>query len=332
MIDRLRADIFFFALFAIAAILPFAARADGDCPAGYHQTGEQDEHQGNTTITHAVCAPDEESASSPIPSSRPAMSCAAAQQRASQLRASMEKQRGLSEMNQEQLKEWTERGSEGRNELVKDSVKLVAGEYAADSEMVQEEAGKLEDAARAYASRSFGNKYNASRMANLAALKQKLSEMDAMNGLVRAKTIFNPDTITAWEVSRDSMHNAFRTAAATNSSFAKLVNDPKFRSDLLGSPDSDPKRELLRTALSETSQLIAKRALGLAKYEAFTGPTVRIADFVFNAALDDLKIYLSADRVDQANTNAGVLARQAGVVQKKYEMVIDRLRQCRSKP
>ena len=129
--------------FAFAAIMPSVAYADGECPAGYHQQGEQDEHQGHTTITHAVCAPDEDEKPPAAPVPAIAMSCATARQRASQLRSSIDKQRGLSEANQDQREEWTRAGTAGRNKLVKDSVTLVLGAYAADSEVIQEEAKNL---------------------------------------------------------------------------------------------------------------------------------------------------------------------------------------------
>jgi hypothetical protein len=257
--------------------------------------------------------------------------CELAETQAAELLNSIEKERGFSETNQEQLREWTQLGKEGLQDLVKDSLKAAFGLYAADSDAVREEAEKLENAAQTYASRAFGSTYNTSRMADLAALRQKLGEIDAMRGLVARKTIFNPDTVTAWDVSRDSMHNAFRSAAQSNSQFAKLVDDPEFRSSLLGPPDEDPQRALVEATISETSQLLARRALDLRTYESFTGPTVRVLDFVFSAALDDLKISLSADRVDQANTNAGVLVQHAGVLQKRYKVLIDRARECHSR-
>lgn len=260
------------------------------------------------------------------------LSCTKANQRAAELVKSIESERGQSETNQEQLKEWTNEGKAGGEALLKDSVKAAFGVYAADSDAIKEEAEELERAAQTSGSRALSNSYNASRVADLNALKQQQGELDAMRGVVARTTILNADTITAWDVSRDSMHNTFRTAAQSNSNFAKLVDDPQFRDSLLGPPDENSRRALLETAIAETSQLLGKAALRLGRYEAFTGPMVRLVDFALNASLDTYQVYLSTDRVEQFDANAGALAKHAGVLQKRYKTVIDRLRECRSQP
>jgi hypothetical protein len=267
----------------------------------------------------------------PLPA-QPRLSCTVAQARIAGDLQQIAQQQKLAAENQVQLAEWSSLGNEGKWDLLKASGKLILGTYAANLEQVQGKMDKIQEAIKTYDSRlSSLSKVNVqNQVATLNALAKETAELRAIRVpfVLKSAADATLNADTAWDVSKNAMHDGFRTAAAADQELADKLNDPSVRDTLLGPPDSDPQQELMNTVLSEGSQEVAKSELGAEEYESFSGPTVRVASFILDASLADLKIYLSAQGAEQGDANAGALARAAGMMQTKYRQDYEARKTC----
>jgi hypothetical protein len=329
MICRARTGIFLAALLALAAILPAAAIAAGKCPAGYHQTGEQDEHRGNTTIKHAVCAPDDDDSPAPAPPEPQAVSCARAQEQADLDRAAVEQIQQTAEENQSELSEWTRMNTDAQKGALWAGVEFAMSSYAADTERMASSASKLESRAEFLARKLTTSRKQKIRLQYLTELQGVTSSLpSAKRVLLAKKTVLLASNIDqAWGVARGTMQNEFRVAAKHDASLQQLLKDPGFRDAFAG---DSPTTEVLSSLADQALDDAVKAASSIEQYEKFTGPTVRAGVFVREEAYNALKSLLSTNRVLQANDVAGELAKASGVLEGRYKKSVDALRSCQS--
>ncbi len=321
------------ALIVLLAAAPYAARAQlTGCPA--HAQAVATEQADNTTIVHCQCDPGYHiggGACVPVPlPAKPRLSCAVARERVAADLEQIGKQRELAAENQAQLAEWNGMGKEGRNNLVKASLVLVAGTYAANVDEVGKDMATVQQDADALAARVGTVKFNPDRYADLQQLKAVTAELKPLKLSYYTKTAAGAavDAQTSWEMSKNAMHDTFSGALAVNTQLSAQLTDPNVREALLGPPDDNPLRLHLMDALNQAVDVTAKAVPFLKQYEDVTGPTIRITDFVIDASLADLQIWFSANGAAQGDDTAGALARAAGVMQAKYRQDVDSRKTC----
>jgi len=310
---------------ALAALLmPDAALADDACGAGYHQTGTQEERQGDTIIVHPVCEAD----AAPAPKQAPApLTCDEAKRRAAVAREVIGQQAHLSEVNQKFLAQWNKMGVDARNNMVLHSIDALTGSVAAGATEESEEFEKLTQEADALRSR-MRVPYNPKYYVQKLRVQQIMREMYSVSlfGRVHQAAEAYKQGRESWDVLKASMQNAFQTGAENSARLQEILSqDAEDHEALAGDPD-EARHELERFLLKQAQAGAVKMAEKFVKYGKWAGPTVRVADFVLNAVIDDYQMGLSTDRVDQANANAGQLAIAAGIAQKKYKTAVDNLR------
>ena len=90
-----------------------------------------------------------------------------------------------------------------------------------------------------------------------------------------------------------------------------------------------PGLDALSSLTQQAGEELSKLELGLERYQKFTGPTIRAAVFVRDAAYSALLSGLSTVRVLQQSDVAGDLAKATAALQKQYKKSIDALHACR---
>jgi hypothetical protein len=134
----------------------------------------------------------------------------------------------------------------------------------------------------------------------------------------------------AWTVARDTMRGEFRVARKQDETMREVLKDPGFKEAFVGEDVETPGLDVLSSLTEQAVEETGKFLLNAEKYEQFTGPSIRAAVFVRDAAYTALLSYFSTQHVLQQNDLAGNLARSAGVLQLKYKKSVDALADCRN--
>lgn len=252
--------------------------------------------------------------------------CKAAEARVKADREIVAKQREQELVSAEDLKGWTELGYEGRKDLVKASIVLVVGMYAADADQVEEHINELQeavDAAPALAK-------SPAAAAELAAINQTRAKLASLQlpYLMKQTGAYWLEQNSAVELGKKAVNDGFRAAAGADEQLAAQLQDPQLREALLGPEVETTERDHVLSVLNETIGAVLDTVPKFKSLAQATGPWTRGAAFVFDAGLADAQIWLSANRAAQGDDNAGTLAAAAGVIQAKFKRDVDALKAC----
>jgi hypothetical protein len=327
-------------LVLLACALGLSATARADCPPHSHPYDTTEE--GHVTTVHCECdggyirtpggcspsvAPKAKRSALP---SRPRVDCAAAKQRAEQLRASVEQIRQTAERNQEELADWTKMNDEAQKAAIAAAVRFAMASYTADIEKVNRSTKKAERAAAELMKKYGRSRKQATRLRYLAQLRNALAEATPVRAMLITKrgVQLAQDADQTWTVARNTMQNEFRVAANHDANIKEILQDPGFRDAFTGDPAEEPGMEVLTSLWDEAVEDSVKVLSTAGRYEALGGSAVRAGVFVRDAAYAALESLLSTQRVSQDADAAGALAKAAGVWQKQYQTAVNDLRTC----
>jgi hypothetical protein len=258
--------------------------------------------------------------------------CSAAEHQMEMDRREIERQMRSNEMSQQELEEWKGLNGKAQKEAVVASAKFVLGEFAADLDPVRGSVSQLERQVSVLARKAANSRKYSTRMNYLAQLDTVVDQLKPLEGALFEKTIVGAglDANKTWELARNTMQHQFRMAAKQNEDVRALLIDPKFKEAFTGDSMDAPGAEVVTTLAEQAMEEAGKFVLGVEKYDKFTGPAVRAATFVRDAAYTATLSYLSTQRVLQQNDLAGALAKSAGALQQRYKKSVDALRACRA--
>jgi hypothetical protein len=258
--------------------------------------------------------------------------CAAALRQAEMDRRQIERQRQNIEMSQQELAEWSRLNEEAQKKALVAAVKFTVGTYTADIQSARASVSKLERHAAYLAKKAAQSRKYSTRMKYAAQLDSTLDRLDPKWAELMEKELLKAalDAEKAWSVARNTMHHEFRVAARHNESIRELLSDPAFRDAFSGDDIDTPGLDTFSTLAQSASEEIARFAVGLERYGKFTGPAVRAAVFVRDAAYSALLSWESTERVvQQSDEVAGDLARATASLQAQYKKSVDAVRGCR---
>ena len=315
----MRARFILVAAFAAVAAGGVARAQSASCPA--HAAAYKTEETADATIIHCRCVAGYHASGGACVLDAPApLSCTVAQARIDADLREIQEQRDLAAKNQAQLADAHGLGTKGLTDLLKAAAQFSADRYGQNANEVNQQVDKLEQQAEIYAEGVNTLKYNPDRYLDLQLLKRTSAELRTVK-FTQAKKIIASEGPASWVLARDTMNNGFVTAAAFNGQLATELNDPKFQTALFGEEADthsiryDTMANTLKAALS----VVADNAKFLADYTEITGPTITYTSFVIDGAYADLELWFAAKSADQADQNAGQLARAAGLMQAKYQ-------------
>jgi hypothetical protein len=236
--------------------------------------------------------------------------------------------RGLS---QQELSDWNKLNAKAQTDAVMAGAKFVMGEFVADIDPVRSSVSRLESQAAELAQKGINSKKSATRVRYLAQLSAALDHLEPIQGNLMDKIIVQTgdDAEKFWDVTRNTMRHEFRVAAKHNEEMRKTLQGPEFKEAFTGDDIDTPGLDVLTVLTEQAGEETGKFMLGLSKYERFTGPTIRAAEFVRDAAYNALLSYVSTQRVIQQSDLAGDLAKSAGLLQQRYKNSVDALAACR---
>jgi len=246
-------------------------------------------------------------------------------------REEIERQIRTNRFSQQELSDWARLSSKAQTAAVMAGVKFVMGEFVADIDPVRTSVSKLEREAAELAQKATNSKKSATRVRYLAQLTATLDQLEPMQGNLMDKLFVQTgdDADKVWTVARSTMLHEFRVARTSNEAMRDALREPSFKEAFTGDDIDTPGLEVLTVLAEQAGEEASKFLFGLEKYERFTGPTIRAAEFVRDASYSALLSYASAQRVTQQSNLAGDLAKSAGVLQERYKNSIDALEACR---
>ncbi len=258
--------------------------------------------------------------------------CEAVARQAEQDRAQIERQRRTNEASQEELAEWSKLNEEAQKKAVEAALMFTLNVYAANVDNVRKSLSKLERHADYLAKMAKQSRKLQARTKYLARLDSTLGKVGLkwVDVMGRTGLQHGLDIEEAWSISRDTMHHEFRVASKHNEAMREALKDPGFKEAFTGDDIDTPGMDVLTTLTDHAVEELGKFELGLQRYEKFTGPTIRAAVFVRDAAYSALLSTLSTQRVLQQNDLAGEAAKAARALQLQYQKSVDALHACRA--
>lgn len=258
--------------------------------------------------------------------------CQDLSRRAESERDRIEALRRSVDLSAEELAEWTRANGEAQKGAVLASVTFVLDEYSAGLDELHGSVSKLESEAERIARRAEQSRKFETRMRYVAQLHAIRTEWNVQWARMMGKELARTglEAKDTWELARNTMHHEFRVARSHDAAIRETLAEPGFREAFVGEDLDTPGLDVLSALAQKAGEDAAKLELGLARYEKFTGPSVRAAVFVRDALYSALASGLSTARVLQENEVAGSLAKGAASLQKQYAGTVKALRACRS--
>ena len=232
---------------------------------------------------------------------------------------------------QQELASWSKLNADAQDDALIAGAKFVAGEYAVGGAAAVSKVTKL---AREVERVSRKTKNARDAKVRLMYARKLHAEIDRMRVpltelLARGKTGKILDIEERRGVVRDTLHAEFKVASARDDELRRILESSPFKKSFSGEGINTPGLDLLATLAEDAGKEIGIRVLTLKKFESMTGPHVRAVVFVRDATYNALLSILSTQRVLQQNDLVGDLARASGVLQEKYQIDVDALRECR---
>jgi hypothetical protein len=267
------------------------------------------------------------------PANRPqAESCSGVARRLQHDRDAIEQLRRENLRNQADLAEWSSLSAQSQRDALLASVKFVLGEYAADLHEVERSASKLRSDAAYLERRATSSSKHQTMVRYFQAMDSVLAKLRPIEVSRIVKTFSRSalDADQAWRVARGTMYDEFRVAAHTNDGLRDVLNDPEFRDAFVGGTTDTPGLDVIAELAAIASEDAGRRMLGLQRYEAYTGPTVRAAMFVRDVTYDALLSLLSTQRAEEQSELASAVVTAAATLQREYRSSIDSMQACRT--
>lgn len=258
--------------------------------------------------------------------------CEAVARQAEKDREQIERLMRTTEASQEELAEWSKLNEEAQKKAVEAAVMYTLGEFTANIETVRDSVSKLEHHAEYLTKKAAQSRKYQTRIKYLSELDAMSAQMETKWGNLVSKTVVNTglEIEKAWSTSRDTMHHQFRVASKRNEAMREVLKDPEFKEAFTGDDIDTPGLDVLSALTEQAGEELGKFELGLQRYEKFTGPAIRAAVFVRDAAYSALLSTLSTQRVLQQNDLAGEAAKAARALQLQYQKSVDAQRACRA--
>ncbi|WP_298282253.1 hypothetical protein [Acidocella sp.] len=308
-----------------------AAQALTGCPA--HSDAYKIEDTASATIIHCRCvsgfgAQGGQCLPPAPPPSAPKLSCAVAQARIARDLAQIQYQRHLATQNQAQFADARALGGHAAKDMLTAAGELTLSVAAAEDgeetkaiDSLEEQTTQLE----AQIPNITDKDELQTAMSNLQQLNDRLSNVQA-NADLKELVRNGMDARESWALGRNALHDGFTAAASVNDKIAQQLENPQFRQIVLNEEPGAEKEDENSTLWEHTADVLnsvvsetADNAKFLSHYSAITGPTITWTSFTIDAAYADLELWFAAQSADQADQNAGQLARAAGVMQDTFK-------------
>jgi hypothetical protein len=299
------------------------------CPA--HSIAYKIEDTPSATIIHCHCAPGYGAAGGqcqppPPPPSVPRLACSVVEARIADDLKQIATQRQLATQNQAQLRDANKLGGKAAKDMLNAAGELTIGVAAAEDERETQSIETLEQQTARLEAAIPDVTDKDTLEAAMTRLHSLNSQLDATQTNADFKELVRNgmDARESWQLGRGAINDGFTAAASVNDKVAAQLEDPTFRQIVLGqAPGEEPEDNALYEHTADVVKALvsqtAEHAAFLAHYKSITGPTITWTSFTIDAAYADLELWFAADSADQADQNAGQLARAAGVMQEAFK-------------
>jgi len=259
--------------------------------------------------------------------------CQAAVRQMQEDREAIARQARSSDLNQEELSEWTKRAEQSRVDAVKAAINLVLDTYVNDIDEVKDKVVKLQRRAAVLAQEAAKTSKAAAKARYAEQLNTVMVEWKPLTygelwPKLGAQTA--ADSAQVWKLARNTMQDEFRVAAKKDRELHAVLSEPEFKSTFLGDDLNSPGEEVFLALADEAVKSLAKSELSLTSFARLTGPGVTAGVFVRDTGYAMTELWLSSDRVSQQDDLAGRLAQSALVLQKRYKDSVDKVHVCHS--
>ncbi|WP_297371991.1 hypothetical protein [Acidocella sp.] len=304
------------------------AQAQTGCPA--HSVAYKIEETASATIVHCHCATGFAAQGGQClppapPPGAPRISCAVAAQRIARDLAQIQHQRELATQNQAQFADARNLGGKAAKDMLTAAGELTIGVAAAEDEHETEAISALTDQTAQLEAQIPTISDKDELETAMSHLRQLDSQLDAVQDNAGFKELVRNgmDARESWKLGQGALHDGFTAAASVNDQIAQQLDNPQFRQAVLGEEPGETKDDALwdhsADVLKELVSQTAEHAQFLSHYQAITGPAITWTSFTIDAAYADLELWFAAQSADQADQNAGQLARAAGVLQQTFK-------------
>lgn len=256
--------------------------------------------------------------------------CEIAKRRAEAARTAVERIRSAAAANQQELSDWKKMNDEAQKAAIWAAVQFALERYTADIAQVGEATKKAEVKAAALMEQYAAAYKSGARQRYLALLRNAIAEATPLRISLFSKGMVETasDANQAWAVARNTMNHEFRVAMHHDERLKEVLQDPGFRDAFIGDPNAEPGMDVLTILWDQAVSDTAKALTTATRYESLAVPAVSAGIFVREEAYEALKSLLSTERVGQATSVAGDLAKASGILQREYQAIIDEVRMC----